>query len=61
MGKKKGSESRGNPPAAERVGGDGVAGEERSGRGGAPAGDGFSPRGAPRRVVTGAINASAAR
>jgi transposase len=51
MDEKEGRESRGSAPAEERVVGDGVAGDERSGRGDGDAGKGFSPRGAPRRTA----------
>ena len=51
MDKKERRESKDSAPAEERVGGDGVAGDERSGRGGAAAGGRFSPRGAPRRTA----------
>ncbi|MHC4162337.1 MAG: DDE-type integrase/transposase/recombinase [Planctomycetota bacterium] len=50
MDEKEGRESRGSAPAEERVVGDGVAEDERSGRGGGDAGEGFSPRGTPRRT-----------
>jgi len=45
-----GSESGSIDPLAERIGGDEVAGEERSERAGRTGGGGFSPRGAPRRT-----------
>ncbi len=51
MDKKERRESKDSAPAEERVGGDEVAGDERSGRGGAAAGGRFSPRGAPRRTA----------
>ena len=51
MDDKEGRESMGPAPAEERVVGDGVAGDERSGRGGGDAGAGFSPRGARRRTA----------
>ncbi|MHC4669902.1 MAG: DDE-type integrase/transposase/recombinase [Planctomycetota bacterium] len=51
MDTKKGPESEGSAPAEERGVGDGVAGDERSGRGGGDAGGSFVPRGAPRRTA----------
>ena len=51
MDEKERRESGGSAPAEERVVGDGVAEDERSGRGGGDAGGGFSPRGAPRRTA----------
>ena len=51
MDEKEGREARGTGPAAERVVGDGVAGDERSGRAGGGAAEGFIPRGAPRRTA----------
>ena len=51
MSEKQGRESRSVDPLAERIGGDEVAGEERSERAGGPEGGVFSPRGAPRRTA----------
>ena len=51
MSEKQGRESKGVDPLEERVGGDEVAGEERSERAGGSGGGVFSPRGAPRRTA----------
>jgi transposase InsO family protein len=51
MDEKERRESGGSGPAEERVVGDEVAGDERSGRAGGDAGGGFAPRGAPRRTA----------
>ncbi len=51
MDDKKRQEAQGSGPAEERIGGDEVAGEARSGRAGDDPGRVFSPRGAPRRTA----------